>query len=228
MASTYPTTLDALSTTSANSTPSVDTHPALHNDANDAINAIQGTLGTNPQGAEVTVAERLDAIEDALGGGGGTKTLARFTAADNQPPESGFATLDTRNSILVLDFDAGATESAVFVGVVPHGADLSSGILVRIHFAATSATSGNVKLRADFERMTTDIDSDSFDTATDVTVATNATSGVLTVAEITCTAIDGLTAGDAFRVRVRRVGADGADTMSDDLELVAVELRQVA
>ena len=48
-----------------------------------------------------------------------------FTASDNQPPASSFATLDTRNSVLVLDFDDAAVESAVFVNQIPEGADLS-------------------------------------------------------------------------------------------------------
>lgn len=68
MPSAYPGALDALPTTSANSTPAEDTHPALHNDANAAINAVQSTLGVNPQGSELTVADRLDAIEATAGG----------------------------------------------------------------------------------------------------------------------------------------------------------------
>lgn len=68
MPSAYPGALDALPTTSANSTPAEDTHPALHNDANAAINAVQSTLGVNPQGSELTVADRLDAIEATSGG----------------------------------------------------------------------------------------------------------------------------------------------------------------
>lgn len=68
MASTYPGALDALTTASANGTASFTTHPALHNDANSAINAVQSTLGTNPQGGEATVSARIAALE---GGGGG-------------------------------------------------------------------------------------------------------------------------------------------------------------
>jgi hypothetical protein len=60
------------------------------------------------------------------------KSWCYFTPLDNQPPASGFATLDTRNSIAVLDFDHVAEESAVFVGVVPDNAVVSSGISVRI------------------------------------------------------------------------------------------------
>lgn len=68
MPSAYPGALDALPTSSANSTPSEDTHPALHNGANEAINAIESTLGINPQGAAETVAARIAAIESTAGG----------------------------------------------------------------------------------------------------------------------------------------------------------------
>ncbi|NBW18710.1 MAG: hypothetical protein EBR82_63130, partial [Caulobacteraceae bacterium] len=159
---------------------------------------------------------------------GGSKTYARFTALDNQPTSANFATLDTRNSIAVLDFDDASTESAVFVGVMPEGASLGSGLIVYLHFMATTATSGNVRWSVAFERSNTDLDADSFDTATAATVATSGTSGIVTVGSITCTAIDGITAGDLFRLRVQRLGADAADTMTGDAELIAVEVRSAA
>lgn len=162
----------------------------------------------------------------AGGSGSGTKTLAVFSPMTSQPPATAFATLDTRNSIAVLDFDDAAVESTTFVGVIPEGAVLTSGISARIHWMATSATSGNCRWRVEFERAGTDNDSDNYDTATEATGAANGTSGIETVTSITCTTIDSLVAGDRFRVRVSRVGNDGTnDTMSGDSELVAVELR---
>ena len=166
----------------------------------------------------------------ASGGGGGTKTYAVFTPDANQPPASAFATLDTRNSVLVLDFDDGATnEAAVFVGVIPEGASLGSGLKVRIHWMATSATSGNCRWGVQFEKAGTDLDSDSFDTATEAHSATSATSGIETVTEITATAIDSLAAGDRFRLKVYRDSSDTTnDTMTGDAELIAVEVRGAA
>lgn len=162
----------------------------------------------------------------AGGGGGGTATLAVFTPMTSQPPATAFATLDTRNSIAVLDFDDASVESTTFVGVIPEAAVLTSGIIARLHWTATSATSGNVRWRVEFERAGTDIDADSFDTATEATSAANGTSGIESVAAITCTTIDSLAAGDRFRVRISRVGTDGTnDTMTGDAELIAVELR---
>ena len=163
------------------------------------------------------------------GGSGGTKTYAVFTAEHNQPPATAFATLDTRNSIAVLDFDAATDENAVFVGIMPEAASLGSGLIVRLHWMATTATSGNVRWGVQFERSNTDLDSDSFDTAVEATAAANGTSGILTTTAITVTTIDGITAGDVFRLKVFRNADDATnDTMTGDAELVAVEVRSAA
>ena len=162
--------------------------------------------------------------------GSSTKTYCVFTPNQNQPPATNFATLDTRNSILVLDFDDGATnENAVFVGIIPEAANLASGLKVRIHWMATSATSGNCRWGVQFEKSGTDLDSDSFDTATEAHTATNGTSGIETMTEITATAIDSLAAGDRFRLKVYRDSSDTTnDTMTGDAELIAVEVRGAA
>jgi hypothetical protein len=158
-----------------------------------------------------------------------SKTLARFTPRENQPPASAFATLDTRNSLAVLDFDAATDEAAIFSGVIPDYADLSSGLKIRLAWMATSATSGNVRWGVQLERCTTDLDADSFDTATLVTSAANGTSGIVTVAEITATALDSLAVGDTFRIRIYRDADDATnDTMTGDAELIAVEVQQIA
>jgi hypothetical protein len=159
---------------------------------------------------------------------GGTKTYAVFTATDNQPTATAFATLDTRNSIAVLDYDDAATESAVFVGILHEAASLGSGLIVSLRWMATTATSGDVRWSVAWEKSNTDLDSDSFDTATAATATANGTSGIVTVTNITCTTIDSLAAGDLFRLRVQRIGGDGADTMTGDAELVAVEIRSAA
>jgi hypothetical protein len=158
-----------------------------------------------------------------------SKTLARFTPRENQPPATAFATLDTRNSIAVLDFDAAVDESAIFSGVIPENANLASGLQIRLAWMATSATSGNCRWGVQIERCTTDLDADSFDTATEATGAANGTSGIATLTSITVTAIDGLTAGDTFRIKVFRNADDATnDTMTGDAELIAVEIRSAA
>jgi hypothetical protein len=158
-----------------------------------------------------------------------SKTLARFTPRENQPPVTAFATLDTRNSIAVLDFDATVDESAIFSGVIPEKANLASGLQIRLAWMATSATSGSCRWGVQIERCTTALDTDSFDTATEATGAANGTSGVATLTSITVTAIDGLTEGDTFRIKVFRNADDATnDTMTGDAELIAVEIRSAA
>ena len=159
---------------------------------------------------------------------GGTKTLASFTPDNNQPPATAFATLDTRNSIAVLDFDDTTDESAIFVSVCPQGANLASGLSITLIWTASTATSGACVWDASIERMTTDIDTDSFDTAASVTATTNATSGVPNYSTITLTTIDSLAAGDGFRLKINRDANNGSDTMTGDAELIAVEVQQIA
>lgn len=162
--------------------------------------------------------------------GGGTKTYAVFTPLDNQPPVTNYATFDTRNSIATLDFDASTDESAVFVGIMPEAASLASGLKVRIHWMAATATSGTCRWGVQFEDMNTDLDSDSFDTAATAGSATNGTSGIITVTEITITTIDSIAAGDSFRLKVFRDadGTSGTDDMTGDAELVVVEVRSAS
>lgn len=157
------------------------------------------------------------------------KTLTYFTPLDNQPPASGFATLDTRNSIAVLDFDDTASESGVFVGILPENAALASGINVRIHWAATTATNGICRWGVQFEKTTSDLDVDSFDaTVAEGGSTTNATNGIPTITEIPCSGLDSLAAGDLFRILIYRDSGDAVnDTMVGDAELIAVELRSV-
>ena len=174
----------------------------------------------------ITAAQVTDFAAAAAAAVSGTRTLQRFTARDNQPPASNFATLDTRNSVLVLEFDAATEESAVFVGVINEAATLTSGLVVRIWWMADTATSGDVRWGVQFERTGTDLDADSYDTAAQVTSTASGTSGIESVAQITITTVDSLAAGDRFRLRVYRVAADATnDTMLGDAQLTAVEVR---
>ena len=109
------------------------------------------------------------------------------------------------------------------------GASLGSGLKVRVHWAATTATTGSVKWGAAIERMNTDMDVDSFETEASAYTTCSGTSGIPVVTEITVTVLESLAAGDLYRLKVRRIATDGSyDTMSGDAELIAVEVRSAA
>jgi hypothetical protein len=164
----------------------------------------------------------------ATGPSGIQTTYATLTPRENQPPATAFATLDTRNSIAILDFDDTANENAIFLDIIPQFAILGSGLNITLIWAATTATTGNCVWQVALERMTTDIDTDSFDTSASATATTNATSGVPNYTSITLTTIDSVTSGDGFRLRVTRNAVNASDTMTGDAELIAVEVRSAA
>lgn len=175
------------------------------------------------------LAERITDVEAGGGGGGsGTKTYAVFTPMTSEPPASNFATLDTRNSRAVLEFDQSTEESALWNGLIPEAASLGSGLKIRIHWRADTATSGDVVWGASIERDATDYDSDSFDTEATATGTANGTSGIVTVTEITLTTIDSVTAGDGFYLKIARKAASGSDTMTGDAQVSRVEVRSAA
>ena len=158
-------------------------------------------------------------------------TLVIWTIHGNEPPASNFATIDLRNAHPTLDFDAAADEEAVFSSALPQHYG-GGGIDVLLHYAMSSATTGNVVLGSSFERVgdgQQDIDSDSFATENTSTKAVPATSGFVdieTIAHTNGAEIDSIAVGEKFRLKVRRVGTSGSDTATGDLELVAVELRE--
>ena len=156
-----------------------------------------------------------------------------FTAVSNEPPASGYATLDTRNSHAVLDFDASTEESSVFRGLLPAGY-AGGGVNVKIIWAATSATAGTTRWVAQFERIpagSLDIDSDSFASAASTGGTADSTSGETTettLAFANGSAMDSLAAGEMFRLKVIRdaTGNTGTDDMTGDAELLMVVITE--
>lgn len=158
-------------------------------------------------------------------------TLLVFTPHANEPPSASFATFDTRNNHLVLDFDAAADENAIFAGVLPRNY-AGGGITVYIHWAASTATSGDCIWNAAFERVgegQQDIDSDGFASAQAGTATAPATSGNIDIQAITFTngaQMDSIAVGEAFRLKITRDADNGSDTMTGDAELLAVEIKE--
>lgn len=161
----------------------------------------------------------------ATGGGGtGTKTIAIFTPLSNQPPASNYATLSTFNSMAVLDFDAATDEAAVFVGVIPEGAVLTSGLTVIVKWLTEDVAQNDAVIGAQIMRLTGDASSDSFDTAATTTTGAEPANEVASTS-ISLTNIDSLTAGDAFRLKVYRDADAAGDTIAGDIKVISVELR---
>lgn len=136
--STYPATLDDLGATNPASSDAMNDgagHASQHSEANDAIDAIQTTLGVDPQGSAADVAERLDDIEASIGGGGGDvdwppdRVPGSPSAYDDEfTAFSGWSTLGTLDTSNVTD-----------VAGIWHGARTTAGTEVNgIYKAAPS------------------------------------------------------------------------------------------
>ena len=154
--------------------------------------------------------------------------MKNWGPTDASFPASNYATLDTRNTHPVLDFDTTTQETVYFHGVMPDNYD-GEGITIQIWWTVTTETTGTVGWEADFELMTgLDIDGDSFNTTANTITATtvSATNGTMQTTSVSIadgTAMDSLVAGSLFRLRIRR--DVGNDTAANDAELHMVEMR---
>ena len=157
-------------------------------------------------------------------------TLLIFSPLHNEPPAADYATFDTRNSHPVLDFQATSAESAVFTAIMPRNYG-AGGVTVYIHYAMSTATSGNIDWLVAFERIgdqQLDIDDDSFAAAQATTATTVAgTAGLVDIVNIAFTngaQMDSIAVGESFRMKVTRDAPN--DTASGDSELVALEVKE--
>jgi hypothetical protein len=130
----------------------------------------------------------------------------------------------------VLDFDATTNEDAVFSAVMPRSY-AGGGLTVYLHYAMSSATSGDVDWDVAFERIgdqQQDIDSDSFAAVNSVDNTTvPGTSGNVDIVNVTFTDgadMDSVAVGEGFRMKVTRDAA--SDTATGDAELRFVEIKE--
>lgn len=167
----------------------------------------------------------------AWAAGGSAASLHVFRPAQNEPPATGFATIDSRNSRPVLDFDAAADEAAVFSGVMNRSYSAGA-VTVDIHYAMTSAITLEVIFCAQFERVgeVLDMDGDSFHTAVCSAATTvPGTTGIVDVISLAFAdqaAIDGIAVGEGFRLKIYRDADAAGDDAAGDAELVWAEIRQ--
>jgi len=166
-------------------------------------------------------------------------SLAFFTSANAEPPETNYATLGSRvgtgdtdgQVILSLLFDAATDEHIDFRGHMPdHYA--GGGLTLKISFASSSATSGNAVITAAFKSITDDaddLDTKAFAAANSVTKATASAAGEEAVATITFTDgadMDSVAGNEDFYLRISRDANNGSDTLSGDMEFRSVALSE--
>ena len=158
------------------------------------------------------------------------REIVRFTGKDGIFAGANPAGSAARNAHEVLTFDDTVDESIIFEGI---WADNYRGgnINVDIQWLAASATSGTVQWDTQFERIDAgglDIDADSFAAAQTVTGTPDGTNGVttLTTKPFVFTQIDGLTASDAFRIKITRNTSVGGN-MVGDAQILRVKIRQI-
>lgn len=158
-------------------------------------------------------------------------SLVLFTPAMSEPPASNYATFDTRNTVLVLDFDDSTDETVYFRGLMPR-AYAGGGVTVTIGWAATSAITGNCIWDVAFMSISDDaddIDTKAFAAVNSVTDAAASASGEVAYPTVTFTDgvdMDSVAAGEYFMLSVTRDADNVSDTMTGDAELVFVEIKE--
>lgn len=155
-----------------------------------------------------------------------TPLSADFAVAANAPV---FA---VRNGRRYLGCADGVTSETFFTMHLPESY-AGAGIDVVIMWAAATVTSGNALFGVSFERNDDeglDLDSDSFAAEKTTTGAAPSTNGQwqYTTISFSDAEIDGLVAGEQFRIRVRVLGTDSAHTIGDITEIYTVRLSQDA
>lgn len=152
-----------------------------------------------------------------------------FFPHDNEPPSANYAVIDLRNGRPVLAFDDTTAWSAIFTGLLPASYG-GGGLTVNVHWMA-AATSGTVGWTVEIERGDaggTDFDADSFAAAQTITATTvPATSGQMVATTVSIAAganMDGLAAGELFRLRLTRDVAN--DTAAGNAQVLLVEVKE--
>lgn len=161
-------------------------------------------------------------------------TRAVYLPTSAELPASAFAALKKdAQERFVLAFDASTDENVYWSGVMPQG--ISGTLTAVISYYMVSAASGAVRFQVALEAVTAadalDLDSASdFDTDNSNGATVPGTQGYLGQLSVTLTNADSATAGDYYRLRVRRDadGTSGTDDATGDCHVLSVELRDAA
>lgn len=149
-----------------------------------------------------------------------------WNANEGLPAATLYGVWGTVNSIPYLAFNDAVIWTSTFIGMCPWGAVLTGGVMVRLNWASATATAGDVVWGVALEKTgSTTVATDSFDTQTTGTSTTNVSAVELwTQTAITQVNLDGIVAGDVFRLQVQRVATAGGDTMIGDAQLFTVSV----
>ncbi len=108
MATLYPSALDSLSNPGPTDNLATVSHSAQHANANDAIEAIQTALGTNPQGGSASVKARLDTMDTAAASyvsgpvSSGAYRIATFSGTTGKIVQDSGAGIDVSGNLTLV------------------------------------------------------------------------------------------------------------------------------
>jgi len=116
MASAFPGGLDSFTNPTATDTLDSATvpHAAQHSNANDAIEAIESTLGVNPQGGSATVTARLTALDSTVAGKAPASGISPSAITG-----TAVVTADSRLSDTRVPTDASVTDAKIATTLSP-------------------------------------------------------------------------------------------------------------
>lgn len=159
-------------------------------------------------------------------------TLATFIPESNVPPAAGtLMVLAVRNGHLVLEATQATQDCAAFAFVMPRNYG-GGGFTVYVTWASKTVTVGTIGFDITFERDSgvsgDDITADHWQTAQPITAVTvPASSGLLAQSSVAiaagATTTASIAAGDAARMRVRRLSSDTAAGVS---QILGIEIRE--
>lgn len=125
-------------------------------------------------------------------------------------------------------FSATVDQSIVVHGIVPATGvvDLTGGVKVNMILTSSGTSTTNV-YSFELMRWTSDLDTDGYDTAVNITNIVSATSGIPTTVTATITTIDSITNGDPFSLRATRLSASNvSDTAPETTQAYSLELTE--
>jgi hypothetical protein len=142
--SSYPGSLDSFTNPTSTDGMNSPSHSDQHADANDAIEAIQAELGTNPSGSFTTVKDRLDDLAGGGGGGGGGLVLidsATFSAQSSVSVDGCFDSTFDQYRILLRVCGSHSGSNLLAMRVRASASDVTSGYVAQLTSFVTDGSS---------------------------------------------------------------------------------------